>query len=88
MKRKKKNSWGSLAVAAIVAAGASTLSMNLAAEQEPGMEKCYGIVNKGKSDCATPNHSCQGQSTQDGDPAEWIYVPKGTCNKIVGGILK
>lgn len=53
-----------------------------------GMEKCYGIVKKGMNDCAAHAHSCQGQSSKSGDPEEWIFVPDGTCKKIVGGSLK
>ncbi len=26
-------------------------------------------------------------STADDDPNEWVYVPKGTCEKI-GGVVK
>lgn len=52
-----------------------------------GMQKCYGIVKKGMNDCGAHNHSCAGQSTKDGDPKEWIFVPNGTCQKIVGGKL-
>lgn len=37
------------------------------------------------NDCGTTLHGCAGQSTQDADPNEWVYVIKGTCSKIVGG---
>ncbi len=30
----------------------------------------------------------QGKAKKDGDPKEWLYVPTGTCNKIVGGSVK
>lgn len=54
-----------------------------------GMEKCYGIAKAGLNDCGTPSNSgCAGSSKVDGDKAAWLYVPKGTCNKIVGGSLK
>ncbi len=49
------------------------------------MEKCYGIAKAGHNDCGAKNHSCQGQATKDGDPRDWLYVPKGACSKIVGG---
>ena len=55
---------------------------------KPGLEKCMGIVKAGKNDCGTSGHACAGQSTKDGAPDEWIYVPKGTCEKIVGGKVK
>lgn len=49
-------------------------------------EKCYGVVKAGKNDCGTKAHSCAGQSMKDGEG--WITVPKGTCERLVGGSLK
>nr|VFJ46797.1 MAG: Predicted integral membrane protein (DUF2282) [Candidatus Kentron sp. FW]VFJ49006.1 MAG: Predicted integral membrane protein (DUF2282) [Candidatus Kentron sp. FW] len=54
----------------------------------PGFEKCAGIVKAGMNDCGTSKHACGAQAKTDADPKEWIYVPKGTCKKIVGGIVK
>ncbi len=68
---------------ALALAGLSASPAVLAAK--PGMEKCAGIVKAGKNDCGTSKHACAGQSTQDGDSDEWLYVPEGTCDKIVGG---
>lgn len=50
-------------------------------------EKCAGIVKAGKNDCATSANSCSGQVKADGNKEAWIYVPKGTCEKIVGGTV-
>lgn len=50
-----------------------------------GNEKCAGIVKAGMNDCGANGHACSGLSTVEGDPNEWIELPKGTCNKIVGG---
>jgi uncharacterized membrane protein len=50
-------------------------------------EKCYGIARAGKNDCQTANSSCAGTSKKDGQADAWIAVPKGTCEKIVGGKL-
>jgi uncharacterized membrane protein len=47
-------------------------------------EKCAGIVKAGKNDCGTSYSSCAGTSKKDGDKEAWIYLPKGTCEKIVG----
>ncbi len=58
----------------------------LAAEAEGG-EKCYGISKAGKNDCQTATSACAGSSKEDADPTAFIYVPKGTCEKIVGGNL-
>jgi uncharacterized membrane protein len=51
-------------------------------------EKCYGVAQAGKNDCQTATHSCAGTATKAGDPASWIYVPAGTCEKIVGGHMQ
>jgi len=58
----------------------------MAADKKP--EKCFGIVKAGKNDCQTSSHACAGQNKADGDAMSWIYVPQGTCEKIVGGKLK
>lgn len=57
------------------------------AAKSPKMEKCAGIVRAGMNDCGTGSHACAGQSTVDSGPEEWVYVPKGTCDKITGGSL-
>ncbi|HEX9178953.1 MAG TPA: DUF2282 domain-containing protein [Burkholderiales bacterium] len=48
-------------------------------------EKCAGIVKAGKNDCGTSKGSCAGTVKADKDAEAWIYVPKGTCDKISGG---
>ncbi|NER24302.1 MAG: DUF2282 domain-containing protein [Symploca sp. SIO1C2] len=52
---------------------------------QEGMEKCAGIVKAGMNDCGANDHSCSGGAEKDGDANEWIYVPEGTCEKIVNG---
>lgn len=49
---------------------------------KPGMEKCYGVSKAGMNDCGTSKHSCAAQAIIDNDPEEWIYINKGTCDKI------
>lgn len=75
-------------VNAIVAA-AITASVGLSADaapKTPPMEKCYGIVKAGKNDCGSSHgNACAAQSKRDNDPNAWIFLPKGTCDKIVGG---
>jgi uncharacterized membrane protein len=89
MEVKEPNQWAQTLVAAIMAVGVSATAMEVvAAESKPSMEKCYGITKKGMNECAANNHACQGESKKDNDPTEWIYVPTGTCDKIVGGIKK
>lgn len=50
-----------------------------------GMEKCYGIAKAGKNDCGSSTQACAGQTKMDSAKNAWLAVPKGTCNKIVGG---
>ena len=74
----------SLMIAAAVAA-AATLPMTAGAQDNT--EKCYGIVKAGKNDCQTATSSCAGTSKKDAAADAWLSVPKGTCEKIVGGML-
>ena len=50
-------------------------------------EKCFGVAKAGKNDCAAKDgsHSCAGQAAKDADANEWLYVPAGLCDKLVGG---
>ncbi|WP_096084770.1 DUF2282 domain-containing protein [Agaribacterium haliotis] len=50
-------------------------------------EKCAGIAKAGKNDCGALNgsHDCAGQAQSDNLDYEWVYVPEGSCEKIVGG---
>lgn len=82
MKQYKK-----MLMAAITGAFVLGLSTGALAGK-PGMEKCTGIVKAGMNDCGTSKHACAGQSSADGDAEEWVYVPEGTCTKIVGGTVK
>jgi len=53
-------------------------------EQPKFWEKCAGIAKAGMNDCGALDgkHSCSGKATADGS---WVYVPQGTCAKIIGG---
>lgn len=72
---------------------AGTLSLGLAAgdataaEKTP-LEKCYGISKAGKNDCQTSSSACAGTAKKDGQKDAWIFIPKGSCDKIVGASLK
>lgn len=76
------------AVAVAVSLAAATAA-NAGPAAKPGYdnEKCYGISKAGANDCQTATHSCAGTSTADGAGDSWIYVPAGTCAKIVGGSM-
>lgn len=82
---KKNIAFKSAVGAATILSFVATADVAMAKERE----KCYGVAKAGKNDCgsATGSHSCAGQATIDRDPNEWIYLPKGACNKIVGGSL-
>ncbi len=71
---------------AIFVAGAAMMAPDVQAKK--GFEKCAGIAKAGQNDCAAKGHSCAGKAKKDGDPKEWLYVPTGTCDKIVGGSVK
>ena len=74
--------------ALIAAAAASLLStlMMAAPAMAQEKEKCYGIAEVGKNDCANlaGTHSCAGQSKVAMDAGEWKYVAKGTCVGMKG----
>ena len=55
------------------------------APKEFQAEECYGITKARQNDCQTLTHSCASMSSVDKDPESWIYLPAGTCVKIVGG---
>jgi uncharacterized membrane protein len=73
---------------AIAAALAGALALPVAAQAQGMIEKCYGVSKAGKNDCQTDHSSCAGTAKQDNQPDAWIAVPKGTCQKIVGGTVK
>lgn len=79
------------AISSILAFGLLTAtSANAVPSQPAEWEKCAGIAEAGKNDCGALNgsHNCAGQATMDNDDSEWLYVPKGTCEKITGGVVK
>ncbi|SKA22451.1 Uncharacterized membrane protein [Enhydrobacter aerosaccus] len=72
---------------AIAAALAAALALPATAQAQGSMEKCFGVAKAGKNDCQTDHSSCAGTSKTDGQTDAWISVPKGVCQKIVGGKL-
>lgn len=51
-------------------------------------QKCYGIAKAGKNDCETAASSCAGTAKRNAQADAWVYLPKGSCEKIVGGSLQ
>ena len=85
---KEKNMNISKSLMTVAAVGTFVLGTALMAPDayaKEGYEKCAGIAKAGLNDCQANSHSCQGQAKIDADPASWVYVPNGTCAKIVGG---
>ena len=88
MKNSKQAVAVTAALSSVIALGIHAANSDTALAGKPGFEKCAGIVKAGLNDCGTSTHDCSGQATVDNDPEEWIYVPAGTCEKIVGATLK
>ena len=63
----------------VVAAG----DYNTPGDKAAPMEKCYGVSQAGKNDCAAgPGTTCAGTSKADYQGDIWKYVPAGTCTSI------
>ena len=77
----------SLVLCAIAAALALASTGTAPAADSEG-EKCYGVVKAGANDCETATNSCAGTSVEDGQGDAWVLVPKGLCEKLVGGSLE
>ena len=83
----KSISTTSTVVASMLAIG-MTVGTSQAVAGKAGFEKCQGIVKASMNDCGTSQHKCSGNAATDGMAEEWLYVPEGTCEKIVGGSIK
>lgn len=70
------------AIAGVLALGAVA---GAAAADHSKDEKCARIVKAGVNDCTTSTNACGKQVPVDSHPEAWIWVPRGTCDKIVGG---
>jgi uncharacterized membrane protein len=84
---KTTNTLVTTALASLIAMGAMGVQP-VAAEDKKDMEKCYGVVKAGKNDCKTLSNACAGHSTTDAQPDAFVALPKGTCERIVGGSLE
>ena len=78
----------------VASALVAALSMPVLAQGGPAptpkfeAEKCYGISKAGKNDCQTKMSSCAGTSKANSQKDAWVYVPKGTCDRLVNGNLQ
>jgi uncharacterized membrane protein len=73
------------AIAAAVVSIASLANAEPAPTPTFKAEKCYGVAKAGQNDCQTSNSSCAGTSRRDAQADAWLYVPAGSCDRIVGG---
>jgi uncharacterized membrane protein len=77
----------------VASAMAAALAFALQASAQPApkpkfeAEKCFGIAKAGKNDCQTANSSCAGTSKRDAQGDAWVYMPKGSCDRVVNGSL-
>ena len=82
--------------ALIVGAVASVLALVTGAAQAQAkpnvhcaeLERCYGVSKAGKNDCATATSACAGTAKQDDQKDAWVYLPKGTCEKLSDASVK
>lgn len=75
-----------LTIPAMLALAAATLT-GTAQAADMGKEQCAGIAKAGKNDCVTKTNVCHGHATVDSKSDAWIYLPTGTCERIVGAHL-
>lgn len=77
-----------LTAAAMGVISVGMLAANIASSNAADMadkEKCFGVVKAGANDCGTSAHSCAGHSSKDGASDEWIFLPKGVCERLADG---
>lgn len=80
-----------LTTAVLAGAFAAASVANAGTHQKTKMEleKCAGeFVTPGKNDCGSLDglHTCSGHS-KERRKEEWMYVPKGWCDKFGGEIV-
>lgn len=87
MKDNRKLVNTTLASLVALGTGLAVTTANAVPDQPKFWEKCAGIAKAGKNDCGSLDgkHGCAGMAKKNKDAQEWVYVPKGTCEKIVGG---
>ncbi|MEJ1962771.1 MAG: DUF2282 domain-containing protein [Gammaproteobacteria bacterium] len=74
-----------LAITSVIAlSGAAFATSAIASDDNSDKEQCAGIIKAGKNDCATAANACHGHVESDAAPMAWIYLPKGTCERLVG----
>ena len=83
-----KNTNKTIVLTGALAAAIMLVSNGALAQDKPATEKCYGVAKAGKNDCAAgPGTTCAGTSKKDAQADAWMFLPAGTCEKLVGGSL-
>ncbi|MFO2463905.1 DUF2282 domain-containing protein [Pseudomonas sp. 15FMM2] len=74
----------SLSASTLVLGCALSLSaLSATAHAADDMQKCFGVAEAGKNDCAAgAGTSCAGSSKTKDQANAWKLVPAGTCLKI------
>ena len=88
MELKKKFVMAAAAAMIATAAQAAEAPKKPVAKKADEKEKCFGISRAGKNDCSWAGGSCHASLTKDGDKTAYILMPKGLCERLVGGSLK
>ena len=78
MNNNKRINTLKIALLGLTATAIVTMSASTLAAKAVKMEKCTGIVKKGKAD---------GQQMFNGKKVDWIHVPAGACEKFVDGVV-
>lgn len=72
-----------LTAVALAGAVAAALTGHVTPAEAQAKEKCFGVSEAGKNDCAAgPGTSCAGTSTVDYQGNAWTLVPAGTCETM------
>lgn len=84
---KKQFAFATLAVSALTLGSFMASAQETKTDAAPAAdkEKCYGVAKMGKNDCASKAHSCAGHAATDAHKGEWVFVPKGLCDRLVNG---
>ena len=88
---KNPNAILSTAITSLLTLGTLTIATTAYAAEPlifcKEQEKCYGVSKASKNDCSTSSSVCAGTAKQDYQKDAWLYVPKGSCERLAGGSL-
>lgn len=88
---KNPNAVLSTAITSLLTLGTLTLATSTYAAEAlvvcKEQERCYGVSKASKNDCSTSSSACAGTAKQDYQKDAWVYLPKGSCEKLAGGSL-